>query len=365
MKSITHMLDGGIVDRNLFFSSSECNGLYSWKLDSNIVEFVQFFPGEDIFAKNLFGHVIVLGGRIYFLPINASYVCEYNVENGMIETICFPGKDNDSVHISCYIRYKDGYLLIPANLRDMFFYFDLKEKRITAEETIGRLVSEKLRDKDAIICRHQGACLCGDKLFVAVMNTDVFVEINLKERVVDIHVFEGMLFNNVISYDDKLWFTDTRGNIVGNWNLNGEKKIYLTEDGAFYFSFIPYRDKLLLVSTGHTRILKFDDDDWHFYWENQSDNHYTRVDVRRPGYAGWCDLDDRLILLPYTEHQPLLIVYDGGKTSEIILELEEIYINQYRERKNRILSEFYQSGFTCATESEQVDLNDYIAYVGR
>ncbi|SHI69761.1 hypothetical protein [Pseudobutyrivibrio xylanivorans] len=260
MSECLHFLDGIAIDEYIYFASSDFNALFRWNISSHETEFLSFFPDEEVFVHNIYGHVIRQGENIFFLPIHGKTISVYDIQNHKIDSITFREGGNESMHISSYIPLEDKYLLIPAYLEKDFWFLYPEERRVEKASQISKEISCLIEGEGSAICRYQGACTFKGEILISVVNQEYFLAINIvseKARKIPINSFKT---NNMYAGSDNLWLVSSDGREIVKWysEENYERTTFNDVEDKAFFTVTPYIDTFLLLPWRGNEVKKYD-----------------------------------------------------------------------------------------------------------
>ncbi len=254
-----HFLDGMVIDKYIYFASSDFNGLYRWNITRHETDFLLFFPDEDVFVPNIYGHVIRSGDNIFFLPIHGKKISIYDKQNNSLDSIDIGEDGYESLHISAYIKLQDRFLLIPADLKRNFWFFYPEERRFEKASQISKKISNIIKDEDSAICRYQGACTFKEEIMISVLNKEYLLNINIIRGEIRKIPIKSFKTNNMFAGNDFLWLVSSDGREIVKWyNEKKYEKISFNdvEEKAF-FSIVAYKDTFLLLPWRGDEVKKY------------------------------------------------------------------------------------------------------------
>lgn len=77
-----------VKDDTIYMSARDFNGLFKGNLKNGEMQFIGFFPGEDLLAKRLhYGEAVCKEEKIYFIPLESKYIHVFNILTSSFEKI--------------------------------------------------------------------------------------------------------------------------------------------------------------------------------------------------------------------------------------------------------------------------------------
>ena len=228
-----------IIGDHLYFSLLKCNGLYSYSLITNKVDFICYFEKEKYNQEYLHLYSLLYDDKIIFIPYMGKYIAIFEPKNNSLEYI-----DCDVSSHCSYIKafiYDHELWLIPQifdrNKRNEIRVYDLKNNIFTD--------NDRLNDYLAGISNYFfsfGVCSNNNDLFIALYGTNKILQINTISRkykliiceesieISTVDIFGESLIISLIG-SDQLKLIDLNGKFIYAYTgiheeLQGSRRLY-------------------------------------------------------------------------------------------------------------------------------------------
>ncbi len=217
---------------HIYFSSANTNGLFKANLETEMVEFVGRFFGEDIFKRDLHLKTLLIGKEIWFIPYNAERISIYNLEEKVFSQIDInQGSTNEKYVMANYTS--DKIYLIPFKSNELI-EIDLRTHELVVREQWMNEIKKlcEIQDDNAFV--RNGSCICDNKLYMAPVSADALVEVDLCTSEVFIYEcpFEVKGFQEIVRIKEQLVLLPKYSGKIFIWDFK-QKEFELLADVLF------------------------------------------------------------------------------------------------------------------------------------
>lgn len=262
-----------IIGRKVFFSFLQCNGLYSYDLDNEKIEFVCFFKEDPIGKENLHWDSFVYGEWIGFVPYGSIFLTLFNHKSGEMRCI----RISDSLpptFFKCFLINDKVWMIsqVADNRGDCrnICVFDLGITKFVPQLEVSDQIRNKLGyTPDTSSFFSLSASRYNNELLVALYNTNTIARIStedLKVSYIEIKEIDDLATVSVI--ENRVWLSRLGGGDVYSYSMNNDGDIKIIRSKKEDVKRRPYReivrikDRIIIVPDNETNLLFVDEDDY-------------------------------------------------------------------------------------------------------
>ena len=217
MNKVQICFEACVVDGEwLWISASNHNGLYKMNIGTGRITYCGTFPHEDILKERLhYGNAIIISNKIYFIPLESSYMHIYDTEKNRFE--CYQ-ISNRAAGFCMGAEYNGKIYMISTRNMDISVYDILTN-------TIVKVYSET-RD-EWLGCAH-GGCIYKDSFFSIARESNILRQYNMNTN----NMKEWKLSNTkdnfeiIGIYDGKILLTNMNNKMVYSWDIKKKQIMY-------------------------------------------------------------------------------------------------------------------------------------------
>lgn len=226
----------GIHGENIWISEKEYNALYKMNVVTGSITYCGEFPFEPSLKKRLhYGNTIIIDNKIYFIPLESSYIHIYNLDSEKIESY----KIADCAAGLCAgYMYNNFIYMISTRNRDIIRY--------DVQKNMAKKVYQE-KDCDSVGYAH-GSFLYDNYLYMVVRNSHILRQFDLKKQ----RMYEWDLsdmrenFELVGVYKGLIYLKGKNSNMLYTWNM--ERHSIICQNIIFMHSLNSWQNNELILA---------------------------------------------------------------------------------------------------------------------
>ena len=159
---------------NMWLSNAEYNGLIKCDLVSGEVKYVRKFERYTLEKTYLHGDAHIVDGKIIFFPFMSTAIVIYDPVRDQEEYVDIPCEKGTSF-LPVVKYYKGKYLLVPANLNNGIYVFDLAGRCVKSYEKLNQAIEKYLNYDEEINVSYDD-----NRMIISFMNKAEYLLIDLQ-----------------------------------------------------------------------------------------------------------------------------------------------------------------------------------------
>ncbi|MBP5553348.1 MAG: hypothetical protein J6X94_00595 [Lachnospiraceae bacterium] len=251
-----HFHDMIEFDEYIYYSESSFNGLFRYKKDETIAEFVDTFPDEDIWQWDLHRRIIRYEDGLFFIPLNGRGISIYHPYNNQFDFIDISKGDGQNVHFSDTIILDEKKVLLVPQCDEDFMVVNLDKRTVERFDLIVNMremcIDNKTHNEWPRFST-QSNCRIDDDIYIALYDTSYIYKITLDRK--DINVIKlpcDKHIRGISGTDDSIWISFMEDVVAKYDVLSGNIELkeipYMTENATYpYLSVLEYFNKVVII----------------------------------------------------------------------------------------------------------------------
>lgn len=199
-----------VIGDAIWMSARDFNGLFKGSLKDGTIEFIGCFPGEHPLQRRLhYGEAVYNEEKIYFIPLNGSYVHVFNLRTAAFEK--YEIEKKQGIGYAKAILFNDALYMISARTTELLQY-DLKSNTC---KTI------YIAENDADYGYTHGIYTFGHDIFMMLSGKNVMRRFDMQEhRTEDYPVGEASQQYQIVAGKEKLlYFMNKKEPEIFTWDI--------------------------------------------------------------------------------------------------------------------------------------------------
>ena len=209
---------------NFWFTAYDFNALFRMDRKTWKTEYIGSFPDEPIDGKRLYGPIVGCGGKLYFTPLFADEIAEYDIASRIFRRIKFAESiDEESLKSVRQLKFNEA-----VQYRDWVYFVGLTYPAIMRLDTKTGVVdtfNDWVEQLNKLTVKPNGyyfksACVVGPHLAMAALNANAVVIFDME--VCTSKVYEvgekGYQYNGICFDGADYWLSQGLNGPVVKWN---------------------------------------------------------------------------------------------------------------------------------------------------
>ena len=241
------------IEKTLYFSHNAFNGLFKYDITTGEIQFLSFFEGESVLAKNIHLKAFRWKDIIVFVPLFGKRIALYNYDSGELTYIDL--QMNKKTQVVDAFLYEDKLLLFFASKTDtpMIIKLDAPEdvRRIPITDSLSKVIEET--QKTAFF---SSMCLYDGKVYGAIYNTDAYLAYDLRSESFEVKRtgISGLKGYGTICRNENMYITGLEDFNIYRFNLHTGKASQYSNPHPFVYTKIA---KYAEIVAAHDKVLAF------------------------------------------------------------------------------------------------------------
>ena len=257
------ILKNGII----YFSTLNYNGLYTYDLKNEKLNFIAHFPNERIDKRHIHGATVCVNQKVYFIPMNGCYIGVYDIKKNKVYNIAL-NKIPQEIYSKFYgaIVRENKIILIPCRVH-YIVEIDVITEEITYYEEWFKLLNLE-KDCNEMLVKN-AFYIINEKLYLGFLLKSFLIEISLIDYSVKKIEIEGMGGFVDLSYDEdknQIWLLRYKSNEILSYNISNKKtetynfieKTAIENIEIPYISIVDIGDCIYILSYQGNNTIAFD-----------------------------------------------------------------------------------------------------------
>lgn len=361
MKKRLQFRVGKIINESIYFSCDEFSGLFKLDIAKQEVNFLSFFPGEDVLQRFLHAKVLSFEEYLIFIPGSCGKnIHIYDYSTGCIKYVpCFSerGWEGDAF-------ISDGYLwMIPSAFgRQLTVRMDLKTLQVEELQGFFGDLSDKYWGDEAGRMLKRVA-FDGEFIWFAILHSNKIIRISICDKRIKTYDVNIKDLFGVFMTCSELWLVSYSDECIYKWNpkTNGYEKCKVQESkknlipsnnifeiGREIFA-LPYLSEFITRYNAKTHCFE--------KWVEYPDK-FQFIDSENPKFWNYDYDQNRIICFPVNAKDILLINIKENRTLSYRVDIDKDKSREpYRSIGKASVNE------RLLIESSDIILKDYIQYI--
>lgn len=347
-----------VYQNRIWISSYLYNALYCYDYINNNMEYLGKFENQDM-RENLHRQIIRYRDMLFFIPICADGIDVFNIKKQCFEDTIKSNFD-EKVTNRIALQISDEIVwLFPQNIKESLYVLHTNMK--TVEYLLGwkEEIENAFSDNDTYLVSASGICADGGKIYVAIYNKGIILEINRETlRIRKIFFDEKYHFVSINCLEGKLYLTEMES--AGILQVEDDKARNKIENKEIDDVSIPYCG-MVPVGNGFLVIPYHLNDfcilDIKRKKLQNAGIHFNKRDSSEPCFFTWQIYEENVFLYPARAQSILMINCQNLAVREIDVEIPEDVTNQWI-LKNRF--EVHYKSKNVILNEDDFSLEEYI-----
>lgn len=342
--------DNAVIDRDVWFVAGNLNGLFRYNLDRKEIFLETFFDKENVDSVRLFSNVCIYNNRLYFIPVKAKQLYEYDIVKREIRAIRHEEFEKGTFFL---VHQNEEYIFMADFTKDIWIIYNTLNGKIRIEKRLLETVFGKNINRTKLGYDGENN-LC----FISYQESNNYIVYNIAENRYEIKRYNHAKKEGYI-------FFDVNEGVI--WGLDSEKNICsLSNDGSIIKKYTVENTKTSL------RYIKNEKKGNFVISYSFQDGIISIFDLVKEKYAEWDILESKkngrsvlgrdFYYMKYINEKICICVNDSKEFIEIDID-EEKKEKFYMEIDINILREYYKKNNAILEgrhESVVFTLSDYI-----
>lgn len=322
-----------LIDRDIWFSAANRNGLFKYNYDLKKLECVGIFKGEKINAQFLHSEIKKYKNKLIFIPFQANYIDIYDIENDTFEIIEIPLTDRGQKYSKFYKAIQEEHIIyfIPCRYGVLVEY--------NAKINKAYIIEEPFENNRSYPISIKAGCKVEEHIYIASFTTGVIEEFNLvtkeKKQYYINYCKNGI--SNMEYHKGCFWIANNDGDLI-IWYKDTQKTEMINvcnkaQVPHAIYEILCNEDKVYLASSTDKKIFKYDISQRRIetvYLEEPTEKLFPKL------WADFCALTviskEKIGFYSTTKAQFIII---GNKTEMIEWNFCSVVNNYYKKIKEK------------------------------